>query len=135
MAKIGGCFGLLVAAWTLTFATPSGAQTHTIHGQAGILGEWELTATVISQTNGGHQWSGPLSLKHIGFCSVDGPEEKTGELRLDLPDPVTGPLGQVTATLLFDGTVCTFKGHVADGSDGVMACPDRGDVPMMLEIQ
>jgi hypothetical protein len=135
MTRIGGCFGLLVAAWTSTFATPSAAQTRTIHGQAGILGEWELTATVISQTNGGHQWSGPLSLKHIGFCSVDGPEEKTGELRLDLPDPVTGPLGQVTATLLFDGTVCTFKGHVTDGSDGVMACPDRGDVPMMLEIQ
>jgi hypothetical protein len=136
MAKIGVGFGLLVAAWTSTFATPSGAQTRTIHGQAGILGEWELTATLVSQINGGgRQWSGPLSLKHIGFCSVDGPEEKTGELRLDLPDPASGPVGEVAATLLIDGTVCTFKGHVADGSDGVMACPDRGDVPMMLEIQ
>jgi hypothetical protein len=135
MAKIGAGFAVVVAAWIATFAAPSGAQTRIINGQAGILGEWELTATVISQTDGGRLWSGPLSMKHIGFCSVDGPEEKIGELRLDLPDPVSGPPGEVTATLLIDGIVCTFKGHVMDGFDGVMVCPDRPAVPMTLMIQ
>ena len=67
----------------MTLAAPSGAQTRAVTGQAGILGEWELTATVTEQADGGgRRWTGPLSLKHVGFCSADGPEEKTGELRL-----------------------------------------------------
>jgi hypothetical protein len=96
------------------------------------LGEWELTATVTKQHDAGdHRWRGPLSLKHVGFCSVDGPEEKTGELLLDITDPAA----QATATLLIDGDACTFKGYLKDGSDGVMTCPDRPDVPMMLMLQ
>ena len=68
-------------------AGPSGAQTRSVTGQSGILGEWELTATVAEQGDGaGRQWTGPLSLKHVGFCSADGPEEKTGELRLSVSD-------------------------------------------------
>jgi hypothetical protein len=136
MAKIGVGLAVLVAAWTSTFLGPAGAQIRAITGQAGLLGEWELTATVTKHTDGdGRLWSGPLSMKHIGFCSVDGPEEKSGELRLDLPDPVSGPPGEVSATFVIDGTVCTFKGHVADGYDGVMICPGRADVPMMFVIQ
>ena len=68
-------------------AGPSGAQTRSVTGQTGILGEWELTATVAEQGDGaGRRWTGPLSLRHVGFCSADGPEEKTGELRLSVSD-------------------------------------------------
>jgi hypothetical protein len=45
-----------------------------VTGQAGILAEWDLTATVTEQTKG--RWAGPFSLKHVGFCRADGPEEK-----------------------------------------------------------
>jgi hypothetical protein len=76
-------------------------------------------------------WSGPLNLKHVGFCSVDGPEEKTGELRL----LVSEPAGEVTATLLIGGDACTFSARLKDGYEGVMHCPGRPDVPMMLFIQ
>lgn len=76
-----------------------------------------------------------MSLKHIGFCSVDGPEQKTGELRLDIPDPVAGSPAEATATLLIDGGACIFKGHLTDGYEGVMVCPDRANVPMMLMFQ
>jgi hypothetical protein len=118
--------------WTMVLATQARAQTRTVSGQSGILGEWELASTVTQQPDGGgRRWSGPLSLKHIGFCSADGPEEKTGELKLDISDR----RNDVTATLRIDGTTCTFKGHLTDGYDGVMVCPDRRDVPMILMIQ
>jgi hypothetical protein len=124
---------VLVAVWTLTLVVRSGAQpTHAITGQAGILGEWDLTATVTEQPDsGGRRWRGTLSMRHVGFCSVDGPEERTGELRLLMP----GAPRETSATLLIDGTECTFRGHLGDGRDGVLACPDRPDVPMILMIQ
>jgi hypothetical protein len=123
--------GLMVL-WTLGLSPSSGAQTRAISGQSGILGEWELTATVMKETDeGGRQWSGPLTLKHIGFCSADGPEEKTGELRLVVSDPPN----EAAATLLIDGIACTFTGRLADEYNGVMTCPDRPGVPMKLSIE
>jgi hypothetical protein len=132
MATAGTRVAVLMAVWTMTSATPSGAQTRAVNGQFGILGEWELTATVTKQTDGGgRRWNGPLSLKHIGLCSVDGPEEKAGELQLDVSDPP----GEATATLLIDGTACAFAGRLTDEYHGVMKCPDRRDEPMMLSIE
>jgi hypothetical protein len=112
-------------------ADPSRAQSHEVTGQVGVLGEWALTATVTEQSDGsGHQWVGPLSLRHVGFCGIDGPEEKTGELRLRAPEQSR----EATAVLTIDGTTCTFSGHL-DDYRGVMACPDRRSVPMMLSFQ
>jgi hypothetical protein len=113
-------------------AGAAAAQMRSVTGQAGILGEWELTATVSEQADGtGRRWASPLTLKHVGFCSADGPEERTGELRLRVSDPP----GEATATLMIEGTACTFRGRLRDAYDGIMTCPDRRDVPMMLSIQ
>jgi hypothetical protein len=130
--KAGLRIAFLMAPWALGLITSAGAQTRAVSGQSGILGEWELTATVTKETDGGgRRWSGPLRLKHIGFCGVDGPEEKTGELRLDVPDPPN----EATATLLIEGVACTFTGRLTDEYNGVMRCPDRPEVPMMLSIE
>jgi hypothetical protein len=130
--RAGLGISVLMALWALGSTTSSDAQTRAVSGQSGLLGEWELTATVTKETaGGGRRWSGPLSLKHIGFCSVDGPEEKTGELRLDVSDPPK----EATATLLIDGITCTFTGHLTHDYNGVLMCPDRPDMPMMLSIE
>jgi hypothetical protein len=130
--KVGLRIAVLMAPWALGLSTSTVAQTRAVSGQSGILGEWELTANVTKETDGGgRRWSGPLRLKHIGFCSVDGPEEKTGELRLDVSDPPN----EAMATLLIDGITCTFTGHLTDEYHGVMMCPDRPGVPMMLSIE
>jgi len=121
---------VLWAAGTLVLASPAVAQTRSVIGQSGILGEWEIAATVTKQA-GGQRWNGPVSLKHTGFCSVDGPEEKTGELSIVMSDPATAS----ATTLLIDGTACTFKGRLTGEADGVLVCPDRPDVPMTLELQ
>ena len=66
-------------------ATPAGAQSLEVLGYAGVLGEWEVTATVRETAPArSKEFSGPLMMKHVGLCTQDGPEEKTGELRLRL---------------------------------------------------
>lgn len=123
---------VLIALWAPGLTTSSSAQTHEVSGQSGILGEWELTATVTREIDGaGRRWSGPLSLRHIGFCSAEGPEEKTGKLLLDIPDRPK----EATATLLIDGVACTFTGRLTEEYNGVMTCPGRPSVPMMLSIE
>ena len=125
-----GWFLTSIAVGAIGLSGAACAQTRAVTGQAGLLAEWDLTATVTEQTGG--EWSGPLNMKHVGFCGVDGPEEKTGELLLRLPDV---PGAEITATLTIDGVVCTFSGSLGDDRNGLMVCPDRRAMPVMLSIQ
>ena len=109
-------------------AQPATAQTRPVAGQFGILGEWDLTATLTRQSGG--QWVGPAHMKHVGYCTVEGPEEKTGELQLRL----AGPSGRINGTIVIDGLACTFSGRLKDGYDGTLRCPDRRDVPITLSV-
>jgi len=114
----------------LTLAGSTVAQPRDVSGQLGFLGEWEITATVTEEVhNGVKQFMGPMSLKHVGVCSVDGPEEKTGELRLRISSAA------IEATLLIDGSECTFSGKLKASYDGDMNCPDRRAVPLSLWIK
>ena len=67
-------------------ATPAGAaQSLQVIGYSGYLGEWELTATVTETApDSTAEYSGPLTMKHVGLCTQDGPEEKTGEMRFQI---------------------------------------------------
>jgi hypothetical protein len=123
---------VLAAMTLLVFVTPAGAQSREVIGQAGFLGEWELTATVMERAaNGTKELVGPLSLKHVGVCTQDGPEEKSGELRLRLSDSPA----RVMATLLIEGTECTYNGTFEISFEGLMNCPDRRSVPLRLWIK
>ena len=93
-----------------------------------MLGEWDLTATLTKQTS--DQWVGPVHLKHIGYCTTDGPEEKSAELQLRLAEL----RGRITGTMVIDGVACTFSGRLKDGYDGTLHCPDRRDVPITLSV-
>jgi hypothetical protein len=110
---------------------PAHAESREITGQAGVLGEWEITATVTERMAGGtKEFVGPLNFRHVGICTVDGPEEKKGELRLRVSETST----RVTATLLIDGTECTYSGDLK-ADHGIMNCPDRRSVPLTLSIK
>ena len=123
-------FALVMA--LLIFAGPAAAQSREVAGQAGVLGEWEITATVTERVHDGvKQFIGPLSLKHVGVCMVGGPEEKTGELRLR----ILSSSASVEATLLIEGSECSFSGKLKEAYDGVMTCQDRRAVPLHLWIK
>ncbi len=115
-------------------AAPAQAQAQSLQvtGHAGILGEWELAATVTERAAARtKEFAGPLTLKHVGMCTQDGPEEKAGEMRLQLSHASS----RMTATLRFDGVECSYSGRLSDSYDGTMNCPDRRPVPLKLWVK
>ncbi len=115
-----------------SMATAASAQSLEVIGYSGYLGEWELTATVAQTAQGeAKEYSGPLTMKHVGLCTQDGPEEKTGELRLRM----SASLSQLEATLSVAGIECSYKGRLADSYNGTMTCPDRDAVPLKLWLK
>ena len=110
--------------------TLASAQPLQVTGYSGYLGEWELTATVTENSSRrSKEFSGPLTMKHTGVCTQDGPEEKTGELRFQLSS------SRLTATLLVAGVACTYSGKLSDSYSGMMNCPDRSPVPLRLWVK
>ena len=121
---------LLLLAGALT--APARAQSLQVVGYAGVLGEWELTATVTERTRLlSKEFSGPLSMKHVGICTQDGPEEKTGEIRFQ----ISALSSQLDATLLVEGVSCTYSARSSEPYSGLMACPDREAVPLKLWVK
>lgn len=108
------------------------AQSLEVAGKAGYLREWELTARVAqSPTSGNKAYLGPLTLRHVGLCTQSGPEVKTGTIRLEL----SGSSSRITATLIFDGTACSYTGKKQDDYVGFMSCGAKNDVPLQLSLR
>jgi hypothetical protein len=113
-------------------ATPAGAQSLQVIGYSGYLGEWELTATVTENVSGHtKEYSGPLTMKHVGVCTQDGPEEKTGEMRFQ----ISASSSQLNGTFSVAGVECTYSGRLSDSYTGTMDCPDRQAVPLKLWLK
>jgi len=113
-------------------ATPAGAQSLQVIGYSGYLGEWELTATVTERISSRtKEYSGPLTMRHIGLCTQDGPEEKTGEMRFQ----ISASSSQLNATFSVAGVECTYSGRLSDFYTGTMDCPDRQAVPLKLWLK
>jgi hypothetical protein len=111
-------------------ATPAGAESLEVLGYAGVLGEWELTASVTGNDNT-KAYSGPLTMTHVGICTVDGPEEKKGEITFRLSESSS----RIQATLLVDGTECSYSARLSDFFAGSMNCPNRPAVPLKLWVK
>jgi hypothetical protein len=113
-------------------ATSANAQSLQVIGYAGYLGEWELTAALTENVSSQpKQYSGPLTMKHVGLCTQDGPEEKTGEMRIDIsPSPPV-----LNATLSIAGIECSYRGRLSESYSGTMNCPDRQAVPLKLWVK
>ena len=108
------------------------AQSLQVLGYAGALGEWELTATVTEKARlWTKEFSGPLSMKHVGICTQDGPEERTGEIRFQ----ISALSSRLDATLLVEGVACSYSAGLSDPYSGMMACPDREAVPLKLWLK
>ena len=106
-----------------------GGRNATDLGQAGVLGEWELTANVTA-TGTQKEFSGPLIMRHVGICTVDGPEQKTGNIKLQL-----SASSRVKAIFFIDGVACTYAGRKSDPYSGLLRCPDQRDVPLLMWLK
>jgi hypothetical protein len=113
-------------------ATPAAADPREVFGYAGDLGEWELTASTTEQAfSQTREFSGPLLMKHVGVCTQDGPEEKTGEIRFILLNASS----RLDATLLVAGVECAYSGKLADFYSGTMACKNGQSLPLRLWVK
>lgn len=110
-------------------AAPAGAQSLQVFGYAGVLGEWELTATVTEKAFGrAREFVGPLTMKHVGVCTRDGPEVKSGEIRFQR----SAWSSRLKATLSVAGVECTYSGRLSDSYTGMMTCPKTTGSPDAL---
>jgi len=122
----------LVLAAAAASATSAQAQSLQVAGKAGYLQGWELAATVIPRTSRGKtEFSGPLTLRHVGVCSTGGIEEKSGEIRFEK----LGAASRIRAKLVVDGAECTFSGTLSEAATGVMECPGTQGVPLSLSTK
>ena len=100
-----------------------------IHGITGYVSEYELSGNASEQDfNGKKQFSGPLTVKHVGLCTHDGPNETVGEIRFDFDKSSS----RITATLDFEGSKCAYKGILSETYQGFMDCGREGSLPLRL---
>jgi hypothetical protein len=90
-----------------------------------VLGEWGIIAAV------DNEFSGTLTMTHIGMCTQDGPEQKTGEIRLQL----SAFAPELRAALVLAGVACTFTGTLSDAYKGLLSCADKPAMPLTLWIK
>lgn len=132
MAREYAVKALLLSLFLSGLATPAVAQSLQVIGYSGYLGEWELTATVTAIASSHiKEYSGPLTMRHVGVCTQDGPEEKTGEMRLQ----ISALSSQLNATVSVAGVECTYSGRLSDSYTGLIVCPDRQPVPLKLWVR
>ncbi len=70
-------------------------------------------------------------MKHVGWCTQEGPEEKTGEIRLQ----ISTLSSRLKATVSVAGVDCTYRAKLSDSYTGMMECPGRAAVPLELWVK
>jgi hypothetical protein len=117
------CTGVLIAPSAL-------AHTLQIQGVAGYLSEYELTADVSGQLadGGSEELSGPLSVKHVGLCTHDGPNEMLGQLKIRFKDLSH----KIEASLSYEGRECLYYGFLSESATGFMTCNNKLTLPLRL---
>jgi hypothetical protein len=125
---------LLLVLMLSAAAAPVHAQSLRVTGKTGYLSEWEVSGNVAESISGRvREFSGPLTMKHVGVCSQAGPEEKVAEIKLQIAKSSLWP--HFNATLTMDASKCTFSGKFSDTYSGLMDCADAKGVPITLWIK
>jgi len=111
------------------------AQTKQVIGTAGYLSEWEISGTVVTERSSAASdlFAGPVIWKHVGLCSINGPEEKPGEIRLEIRASRLG--SRIEANLLVEGDQCVYAGDFTHGASGLMNCTKAKGVPLALSFK
>lgn len=130
--KTHGATSVMVPLALSVLVTPANADLLQIVGYLGYLGEWELTASITEEgSSADKRYSGALLMKHVGLCTQDGPEEKTGKISVRMPRSSS----QLEATLWVDSAECSYRGILTDFYSGSMTCTGREAVPLKLWLK
>jgi hypothetical protein len=112
-------------------ASAAPAQSYSASGQVGYLQEWELKASLAKSVSAGKvEYRGRLTLRHVGLCSVNGTEEKAGEIRLTVSRWTSG----VEGTLAMDDDSCRIVASSSPSYSGLLSCRNAQGVPISFSI-
>ena len=120
----------LLSAILICAAPAALAQPYSATGQVGYLQEWELKASLAkTAAASGEVFDGPATLRHVGLCSVNGVEEKSGTVRL------TVSRSGIEGTLAMEGDSCRIVAAASRSYSGLISCHDGQAVPINLSIE
>lgn len=121
---------LVVAILICAIAPAALAQSYSISGQAGYLQEWEMKASLAKTvTEGTEDFSGAVTLRHVGLCSINGVEEKSGTLQLSVSR------AGVEGTLALPDDSCRISAAASPSHSGLMNCRNGEGVPIHFTIE
>jgi hypothetical protein len=120
----------IALAMLLFVGTPNAqAQSYSASGQIGYLQEWEIKGSLAkTTTRAGADYSGPVTLRHVGLCSVNGVEEKAGVVQLKVSR------SRLEGTLAMDDDSCRIDASVSQPYAGLLNCRNGQGVPINLSI-
>jgi hypothetical protein len=122
---------LLSAVFVCAAATTAFGQSYSIEGHAGYLQEWEIKASLTKTvTSAGVNYDGPVTLRHVGLCSVNGVEEKSGVVQLKVSRRNTA----VEGTLALQDDSCRIVASASQAYSGLLNCRDGQGVPIGFSI-
>jgi hypothetical protein len=122
---------LLSAVFVCAAAATAFGQSYSIEGTAGYLQEWEIKASLTKTvTSAGVSFDGPVKLRHVGLCSVNGVEEKSGVVQLKVSRRNTA----VEGTLAMQDDSCRIVAAASQSYTGLLNCRDAQGVPISFSI-
>jgi hypothetical protein len=86
-----------------------------------------LTKTV---TSTGVDYDGPVTLRHVGLCSANGVEEKSGVVQLK----VSRTTSAIEGTLAIKDDSCRIVASASKSYSGLLNCRDGQGVPISFSI-
>jgi hypothetical protein len=117
--------GMLIFVGTLN----AQAQSFSASGQIGYLQEWEIKGSLAkTSTRTGADYSGPVTLRHVGLCSVNGVEQKSGIVQLKVSR------SRLEGTLAMDDDSCRIDASVSQPYAGLLNCRNGQGVPINISI-
>jgi hypothetical protein len=123
---------LAAALWIGAGVPAALAQSYSADGQVGYLQEWEMKASLArTVTSSGVAYDGPVTLRHVGLCSVNGVEEKSGMVRLQVSPKTAG----IEGTLAMKDDSCRIVAAAQPSYSGLLSCRDGQGVPIKFSIR
>jgi hypothetical protein len=121
-----GCRIAVVSAILSCAGSPMAlAQSYSASGQIGYLQEWEIKGNLArTPTRSGADYSGPVTLRHVGLCSANGVEEKPGVVQLKVSP------SRLEGTLAMDDDSCRIVASAAASYSGLLSCRNGQGVPI-----
>jgi len=105
------------------------AQSYSANGQIGYLQEWEIKGSLAkTTTRAGADYSGPVTLRHVGLCSANGIEQKSGVVQLRVSR------SRLEGTLAMEDDSCRIDASVSQPFAGLLNCRNGQGVPINLSI-